>query len=518
MTLLDTPAFRHSAYDAMDARISLVRIVYNGTEDFRTNYKDLLWQSAAETGLELEARSKRVEVFPALKQTVDGLTGVVFRVEPLLGDDVPEVIKSHCENIDGQGNHLTVFLKELFRDGLRDGHQGVLIDVAPAPVDEEGQPKRLSAGQETRQGIRPYWIQIFPDNILSFRVAVRNGVVILSQLVVKETSEEPDGLFSTSDVTRYRKYKIEADGRVSFRVWTQDMVDNWNDKSYNDPESKGFITNQTEIPFVAIYCGPKLAPLVTRPPLLDLAYANISHTNVVSDRRNGLHAAMHPILVFKGRRISPKDVNTAAGQGQDDSQLIGPGVGIDLPATAEADVFYAEHNGTALNTGRDEIQDIEKRMAAQGLAMLQNDTRAAETAEAKRIDKDEKTANLSSAARSLQDGAELCLAFHANYMRLPSGGSLIVNRQFEVQPLDPAMVTALSNAVGNGQLSLETLWEIMKKNEILPEDFDAEDELAKIVAGGLVPGIGAPPPEPKALPAGGGAKGETGPGAKPVKP
>jgi hypothetical protein len=269
-------------------------------------------------------------------------------------------------------------------------------------------------------------------------------------------------------------------------------VDSWTDQSYENPESSGVITNQREIPFVVVYAGVKLAPMVTKPGLMDLAYTNIIHMNVVSDRRNGLHTAMHPILVFKGRRTRPKDKKPS----EDDQVLIGPGIGIDLPADPNANVFYAEHTGAALGEGRLEIQDIEKRMAALGLAMLQNDTRAAETAEAKRIDKDEKTANLSSAARSLQDGLELMLAFHANFMRLPSGGSLVVNRQFEVRPLDSGTISTLSAMVGNGQLSLETLWVIMAKYDLLPEDVDFEAELQRIVASGMTPGQGPSIPEP----------------------
>lgn len=490
----DTPAYLHPMYSVMEPRWQLCRDVYGGTETIRAAYKDYLWQALAEEDDEFAKRANQLEVFPAMKQTVDGLTGVAFRVEPKFGVDVPQVIQDDCENIDGQGNHLTVFAKELFRDALRDGHQGILVDL-PITV-EEGKPKFTTQGQEQRAGIRPIWIQIYPDNILSWRVGLRDGRVILTQVVLLEESEEPDGLFSSSEVTRYRKFKIEDTGAVSFRVWDQSMVDNWDNTSYDKPESAGIVTNQTEIPFVVVYGGPRIGPLISVPPLIDLAHANISHTNVVSDRRNGIHAAMHPILVTKGRQRRKKDVTDAAAQNKDDSIDLGPGVGLDLPASPDADAFIIEHSGKALGEGRTEIQDIEKRMASMGLAMLQNDTRAAETAEAKRIEKDEKTANLSSAVRSLGDGMEQALIYHANYRKLPQGGSIILNRQFEVKPLEPAMVTALSNMVGNGQLSLETMWEVMERQELLPEEFESEAELARIVASGMEPGVGKPEPAP----------------------
>lgn len=492
----DTPNYRNGMYSVMEPRWRTCRDIYGGTETVRANYKDYIWKAVAESDDELKLRASQVEVFPAFKQTVDGLTGVAFRVEPQLGEDVPAPIVEDIENIDGRGNHLTVFLKELFRDALRDGHQGILVDV-PVTIDKDGQRLFTTAGQEQRAGVRPFWIQIYPDDILSWRVGLRDGRVILTQIVLLETSEEPSGVFSSTDVVRYRKYKIEENGQVSFRVWTEDQVKNWTDATYATPVAFGVVTNQVEIPFVCIYAGARIGALVSVPPLMDLAHANISHLNVVSDRRNGLHSAMHPILVTKGRPRKAQAVADAASKGQDDFIDLGPGVGIDLPASPDADVFFVEHAGKALGEGRTEVQDIEKRMASMGLAMLQNDTRAAETAEAKRIDKDEKTANLSGAVRSMQDGAEQCLIYHANFRRLPQGGSLVVNRQFEVKPLEPAMVTALSNMVGNGQLSLPTLWDVMARQELLPEEFETEAELAKIIAGGMIPGVGQePPPEP----------------------
>lgn len=471
----DTPAFLHESYEAMEKRWNLVRMVYDGTEAMRENYKDLLWQSPAESPEEFQRRGGQAEMFPAFKQTVDGLVGVVFRVEPQLGEDVPATIQALAENIDGQGNHLVVFAKEVFREAMRDGHVGVLVD---APVAPDGGFR--TRGQEQRAGLKPYWIKIAPDDILSFRVMIVNGLLVLKQIVFKEVSVIEDGLFTSGVEVLYRKYKLEDDGRVTFRVWTQDQVDEWTEDSYKTPTLEGVIANQTSIPFVAIYGGPRIAPLVSRPPLLDLAYTNIAHANVVSDRRNGLHAALHPILVTKGRRQRKKQ----DGSGEENDQLVGPNIGIDLPADPNADAKYVEHQGHALGAGRDETQDLEKRMAAMGLAMLQSDTRAAETAEAKRIDKDEKTANLSSAARSLQDGMELLLAYTANFLKESTGGSVIINRDFEIKPIEATMITALSNMVANGQFSLETLWDFMKRNGVLPEDFSSEDELARILMGG----------------------------------
>src|SRR5690606_14245484 len=117
--------------------------------------------------------------------------------------------------------------------------------------------------------------------------------------------------------------------------------------------------------------------------------------------------------------------------------------------------------------------EIQQRMAALGLSMLQQQTRAAETAEAKRLDKSEHDSELSNVARSSEDAANEALALHAMWMGLPEGGSITVNRDFESQMMDAQMVTALAALVPH-KMSLDTFWDLMIQGEILPDTFDRE--------------------------------------------
>jgi hypothetical protein len=149
------------------------------------------------------------------------------------------------------------------------------------------------------------------------------------------------------------------------------------------------------------------------------------------------------------------------------------------------DAKYLEPTGAALDSSRQELQDILQNMAALGLAMLQRDTRAAETAEAKRIDKSETDSRLAAAARGLQDAIEEALGIHALWIGEADGGSCDINRDFEQQPLDPQMLKVLSEMVGAGDLDLDTLWDIMKAGGVLPDTFDNEIVRAKLEGMGL---------------------------------
>jgi hypothetical protein len=201
----------------------------------------------------------------------------------------------------------------------------------------------------------------------------------------------------------------------------------------------------------------------SEPPLLDLAYENILHFQVRSDRSVALHVAGVPVPVFTGLE-------------DDGATSIEVGVtkGIKLPIGGTA--AYMEPTGASLEHSRTELQDIEQRMAALGLSMLVRETRAAETAEAKRIDKGEADSQLASWALGHEDAVEEALGFHAEWMGEADGGSCEVNTDFGTEMLDAQMVQVLSALVGDRRITLDTMWDILLAGRVLPGTFSAERE------------------------------------------
>ena len=47
------------------------------------------------------------------RRTVRAMTGLLFRIPPKIGKDVPAELAAHWENIDGGGTHGTVFARDL---------------------------------------------------------------------------------------------------------------------------------------------------------------------------------------------------------------------------------------------------------------------------------------------------------------------------------------------------------------------------------------------------------------------
>jgi hypothetical protein len=464
----DTPRYRSPLYYEMAASWKICRDLFVGTRAIRGNALAYIPQSGAETPDEYVARIQRTECFPGFQHSIKGLAGIVCRDDPELQDDVPARIRADWEDIDGQGTHGSVFAKQLFKDGMQTGHNGILVDVPPAG-EKAG---RTTLREEQQMGLRAYWSLIHAENIYSARFATVLGKVVLTQLVLHEATEEVAGEFSTMTVVRYRVFKCEPiSGTVSWELWEED-ADN-----PNDPPTKsldGPVTNQIRIPFAVNYAGERIGPLHTDPPLLDLAYTNIAHIQVSSDRRHSLHIGSVPILVFIGRPLSAQ----VDDDGNPKTQAVGSNIGLDVPIGG--DVKYAEHSGNALGATKDELDILERRMSALGLSLLQQMTSHAESADAKRIDKSEKEAVVKSPQRAWVDCMEMALAFHANFYREATGGSIVVNDDYEDIVLDPATIKVYSDMVAADQMDIETMYTILKNRGAVPEDTDVKEVMKRI--------------------------------------
>lgn len=462
------PDYQSEAYKRMQPDWEVCNDVKKGTRHMRSLREKYLPRAPAETQLAYDRRISKSEFFNGFGRTVKGLTGMVFRRNPTLGDDMPEVLVTHWEDIDGAGTHGDVFSKTLFDDGITSGLAGILVDH-PSVTDAES----LTLAQVEAMNLRPYWVHYAAAQIVSAREERVGAKSVLSQLVLKEEYMQLDGEFGEKVVCRYRVFKrttLGGKGIVTYQLW-QEVVTN-GVKTLAPVGTLGIVANQEEIPFSPFIAGDRLGCMETRPPLLDLAYTNIAHWQVQSDHRYSMHLASIPILVFKGRQ--------QLSEGEEKEVVVGPEVGIDVDK--DGDVKYVEHAGTALSATREELKDLETRMAAQGLAMLQSETRAAETAQAKRIDKAEQDSALATAARGLGDCLELAFQFHARYLNLEPG-SIEVNQEFEDLTFDAGMIAALSNLEVASQISLDTLWTMLETGGILPDSFEADVEKVKILAG-----------------------------------
>lgn len=446
--------------------VSIVRDLWGGTETVRDKATEYLPRAPGEKNPNYQARLKRSVFFNAFRKTVEGLTGFVFAKDPELGDDVPVQIAGteeeggHWENIDNSGTHGDVFIRDLLQDAMAAGHAAILVDF---PNTGGGQ----SAADEME--IRPYWVPIRKENILSWRTTTENGRLVLTQLVLRECTYVPDGQFGEKERTQYRVF-YRNEGIVGFH-----LLEIAEDKKTVFVVDEGLYPTQDEIPVAEVGTSGKRSLFDSDPPLIDLAYLNISHYQQLSDYATAIHMTSVPLLVTIG-------LDSILGEDGKPQQDVVVGPNSHLPLPVGGDAKYIAHDGAALASSKAALDDLKADMGTLGIAMLAPQKRAAETAEAKRIDKSTTDSALGVTARALQDGVERALGFHAKYLRLDSGGSIEINRDFDSNTMDPAVMTAYVQAAAQAGLPIRILLKMWQMGGRIADDEDLEELEAEMMA------------------------------------
>lgn len=471
------PSTLSPAAEAQQAALVMVRDLAGGPEKVRERSTVYLPQAPGEDPQNYRNRLARSVYLNAFAQTIEGLTGFVFRRDPVLGDDVAPSIAVHWENIDNAGTHGDVFARERLQDTLTAGHGAILVDYPDtSALLVNG---KISGIEEQENNLRPYWLPVLKDNILSWRTTVENGQTVLTQVVLRECTDVADGLFGQKEQVRYRVLYRDpmSSPPVGYHLLEIDK-----DKRVVEVEA-GYYRNQTDIPLSEIPSSGKRGLFESRPPLADLAHLNIAHYQQWSDYAWILHLQV-PVLFGAG---FPQEYNQ---DGTPKPALVIGGNNAVITANDNAKLQYVSPDGAALGEAQKSLDDLKRDMAVMGLSMLSPDKKAQDnsTATAKRIDKASSDSSLSVTARGLQDALERCLKFHANYLKLPEGGSIKINRDFENLTLTPTEITSLAGLVGDGLLSTQTLWSMLQEGNVLPADFDRDEERALIEADAQIKG------------------------------
>jgi hypothetical protein len=91
--LKNKPAYKCAAHQKMELGWKIVRDVSEGTLHLRESKSEYLPPEPAEDFRDFGTRLSRAIFFNAFERTLHGLVGMVFRKEPKLSKDVPEVIR-----------------------------------------------------------------------------------------------------------------------------------------------------------------------------------------------------------------------------------------------------------------------------------------------------------------------------------------------------------------------------------------------------------------------------------------
>lgn len=448
------PSTRSKASARQQPSVQLVRALWGGNEALHDaeHAKQFLPPNPGEHAEDYKVRLNRAVFHNFYRRTVEGLTGLIYRVDPVLNDDVPAQTVEHWENIDGEGTHGDVFVREQTQEAIHAGHGAILVEY---PQTDGDQTLKDEQGE-----IRPYWVPIKKEDLISWRTEKTGGKVVLTQLVVRERAMVPFGDYGEREQVRYRVFRREDTGRV-----TWELLEVHDNRTVVEI-AEGDYPTQTEIPVVEIPSSGSDGLFESVPPLLDFAYMNRAHYNQWSDQDTSIHKTCSPFLFFAGA--------DPIAEGQPAPQVvIGPNTMV-RASNPQASLNYTSHNGAALGSVKAAIDELKADMGTVGLAMLAPQKRTAETAEAKRLDKATSDSALAVTARAVQDAVEKCLYFHARYLKgQPDGGSITINRDFEGLVMESPVMSAYAQLVGAG-MPPRIVLEMLKAGGRIPDDADLD--------------------------------------------
>lgn len=426
---------------------ALVADLMGGTNAMRAAGKKHLPQWPAEDDAAYKMRLQTATLFPAYARTVSVLTGKPFSKPIAIGEDVPDRIKGLMENIDLEGRNLHAFAADLCSNALGYGLCGILVDCPPAAGVK-------TVADEKRAGLRPYLVHVRHNAILGWRAEKRGGSMVLTQLRLLESVQEPDGLFGDKQVTQVRV--LEQGKWTTYRKQKNEKGDEvW---VHHDSGT----TSIDVIPFVPVY-GFRKEFMIGSPPMIELAHMNVEHWQSKSDQQTILHVARVPVLFAKDL-------------GPDAKIVIGAGSFVNASGE-HADMKYVEHGGEAIEAGRKSLLDLEDRMRQVGAELLV--IKPGNTTEVQTLsDNEQGKCDLQRIMQSLEDALDQALDLMAKFLKEPKGGHVTIYSDFGAATLAEASAQLLFEMKADGSLSHATLLNELKRRGTLSPEVDVEKEIA----------------------------------------
>jgi len=459
------PSTTSIAYQAMLPSWKKIETVLGGTTAMRAAGEEYLPKHQNEKSKAYNDRLKTSTLYNLTSLTLESWVGRPFSDPIMPNDDVPELVKDLLEDIDLQGNSLTTFGRNWFKEGLAKAFCHVMVEMPVVDKD------RRTVADDLRENVRPYWTLIKPENLIFATGTMVEGQEILTHVRILEEEIDRDG-FAEVVTHRIRVFDLalvpEREGdesslvpRVFWSLWRQAKKDKW------EPEVVPTMLEIDRIPIVTFYAD-RQDLMYGKPPLNDLADLNISHWQGSSDQRNILTVTRFPLLAGSG--IADEEATVEVGPNR-------------MLSTTNPDgkFYYVEHSGRSIAAGRQDLLDLEEQMASYGAEYLRKRP-GNMTATARALDSAEATSPLQDAAVRFEDAVNQALVITAKWLKIEDAGTINVASDFGPEDIVQGDLQELGNARRARDLSREDYLEELKRRGALRDEFDQEENDRRLEA------------------------------------
>ena len=448
----DSPFTRTRAVLDMMRGWEIMKAVSLGTEYLRENSETFLPLEPREDYTAYLARVNRAVFSPFTQRLVRAAAGLILR-KPIVIEGDPYWSEIFAKDVDGCGSDLDEYARRLLICALTYGHCHTLVDF-PAPTGAR------SLAEERALNRRPYWIEVDPQNVYGWRLDREVNYGKLIQIRIAEKAVVPDGRFGEKV---YDQIRVIEPGRYEIYRQKESRKDMYGQMPY--PNSFN-ITGPTggdyeiiesgayslgDVPLVTLYSN-KIDTLVSKPPLLDIAYLNLAHFQRQADLIHSLHVASQPMLVLEGWDDQTKDLAIS--------------VNYALAMQPGNKAYYVEPASSAFEAQSAEIKELQMQMATLGISTLSQQKFVAESADARRLDRVDTNSMLSMVSMDLQQTLQGAFNLAAEYLQLEPP-KVYVSRDFDIDRLIGQDITALTTLFTSQVIDREEFRDILRQGEIL---------------------------------------------------
>ena len=458
----DSPFTRTRAVLDMMKGWEIMKAVTEGTDYLRQNSEAFLPLEPREDFDAYLARVNRAVFSPFTQRLIRAATGLVLRKPITLTGD-PYWTEMFKMDVDGCKSDLDEYARRILMCSLTYGQSHILVDY-PAPSGAR------SLAEERAQDRRPYWIEVDPTNLYGWRLDRETNYGNLVQARIAEKAVLPSGQFGEKvfdqirviEPGRYRVFRKKEQIEEMYDVSDNSSVGEFEvattQKDYKQVESGSFSLG--EIPLVTIYSG-KTDNLVSKPPLLDIAYLNIAHFQRQADLIHSLHVASQPMLVMEGYDDQTKDLAISVNY----AMATQPG----------NKVYYVEPASSAFDAQSAEIKELQMQMATLGISTLSQQKFVAESADARRLDRVDTNSMLAMVSMELEQKLQKAFNLSAEYVGIEPP-EVKISRDFDIERLIGQDITALTSLFDQQVIDREEFRDILVQGEVLPNANEAKPE------------------------------------------
>ncbi len=470
----------HPDYDASVTAWSRARDVMAGEDAVKASGVVYLPRLDSQSDDEYAAYKERASFFNATARTAEGYVGLVFRRLPFIktpegNSALGRALGELLNDTDMLGTPLVSYAKKVVGEVVAVGRAGTLIDW------------------EHEVENRVYASLYAAENILNWRVERINGRNVTTMVVLHEpaggqTPSGGDDPFVIKSHEQIRVLKLVPGEKVveSKKQPYSCVVEIWQreeKKSRRDKQDWKLVETRIPlrlgkplplIPF--IFHGPRHSqPDVDKLPLADIISVNLDHYRLDADYKHGIHFTALPTAWVSGfDKASNLRIGSSTAW---------------VTETAGATAGYLEFTGHGLITFERAMDRDERLLAVLGSRLLEGQKKVGETAQAIELRQSGENSILSNIAVNVSASLTQILrwAYWWNSTEdspddvTTEAVSIELNTDFSTKGLSAQEIQSIVSAWQAGAISRDTMTELFRRGEVLPEGRSNKEE-AKLIS------------------------------------